>query len=507
MAVTVNFYTASKAKNSTKVPSGAAASYACNVRDGCGVLHPVLELVDSGNTLNPSAWNMAGIPTYGRYYWIKECEYRNHKWIIYLDVDPLSTYKSEIGSLSRYILRSASEQDPNITDNLMVRKAIPRFSITSSTTGLISPAEMTNGMFVVGVLNNAASGGMVSYYALTYGQMQAFKNFMMSMDADDSAFDWDTFGEAEDESSGSGSGSGTASTAPKAVTLTAGMVKALLDPIKYVVSCMWFPVIFLGGGSDTINFGFWETPFTGTLLGTDTIYTSTRSISAPTRHDESTMPGMYCKCEPFAQMYLIFPPFGAVQIPVNETAFSGINTRLIVDYVTGQGILQVFAGSGQTTLLCQESAQIGVPFQLSQITTDYTSIASGGFQGVIKSAAALGADLGTWITENILGKDTVYAAKNPGGVTSGYLSDVKIAGSSGGMAGLYVGTTAYLVLRYLQITDSDIANIGQPLCKVKTLNTQSGYVQCRAGKTEIAGACEEELAIIEACLEGGFYYE
>ena len=504
MAVTVNFYNASKAKNSTKIPTGAAASYACNVRDGCGVLHPVLELVDSGNTLNPSGWNMAGIPTYGRYYWIRECEYRNHKWIIYLDVDPLATYKTAIGALNRYVLRSSAESDPYVTDNLMVRKALTKYAVTSANTGLISPSELNSGMFVVGILNGSVSTGMVSYYALTSAQMGVLKAFMLSMPEDDSAADWETFGESEDESSGSG-GSGTASTAPKAVTLTAGMVKAFIDPLKYIVSCMWFPVLFIGG-SDVIKFGFWETEVTGLLLGSDAVINRTVTLSTPSRDDEASMPGFYCKCEPFAQLYLIFPPFDAVQIPINEVAFSGITAKLIVDYVSGQGLLQVTTSGSSPVLLCQTAAQIGVPLQLSQITTDYTSIGNSGFGGLIKTAAAAGADLGNALAK-LLNIESPYAVTNPGGILSGSLTEVKVSGSAGGFTGLYAGTKAYLILRYLAITDSDNANVGKPLCKVKTLSSIGGYIQCRAGKAAIAGACEEELNIIQSCLEGGFYYE
>lgn len=506
MPISVSFYTFAKSKNSTKRPGSAAVTYNCNIRDGCGVLEPVLEMT-LPQSVNISQYNYMQIPAFNRYYFVTEMKYSNRMWIITGRVDVMASYKVEIGALSRFVYRAASAAvfDPAIIDETTIRKSLTRTSQAAVPTGLLDPAsQFANGTFVVGVVSkDATSPGMITYYTLSVSQMAQFRAYLLMMNEDDIAEDWETFGEDPEEEEQPEHGT----VKKAAATITNGMVKALLDPFQYIVSCMWFPVPTAGAGGTTIKFGFWDSKIAATAL-TSFIATMDRSISAPKRADEigdtPTMPGMYVKAEPYAQLELVYPPFESIPIPSNETSFTGVNTHLTVDFVSGVGILQVFAGiDNQNTLLAQRTAPVGIPFQIAQVATDYISPGDS-FGGLLHTAAAVGHGLGRMIGTAIKGEPEGIDAFT--GVMQGQLSTAKISGTAGGIAGLAVGRTARLILKYTDVTGVDVANIGRCVCKVLTINSLDGFVQCRAGKLDIP-AMDSELTEIENYLEGGFYYE
>lgn len=505
MPISVSFYNFAKSKNSTKRPGSAAVTYNCNIRDGCGVLEPVLEMT-LPQSVNISSYNYMQIPAFNRYYFITEMKYSNRMWIITGRVDVMASYKVEIGALSRFIYRAASAAvfDPTIIDETTIRKSLTRTSQAAVSTGLIDPATQFNqGMFVVGVISkDASSPGMVTYYVLTVAQMAQFRAYLLTMNEDDTAENWETFGEDPEEEEPE---EGTVKKA--AATITNGMIKALLDPFQYIVSCMWFPILNLSAASTTIKFGFWDSEIAASAL-TNYIAVLDRSIPAPKRADEigdnPTMPGMYVKAEPYAQMELVYPPFESIPIPSNEISFAGVNTRVTVDYVSGVGILQVFAGTeNQNTLLAQRTAPVGIPYQIAQVATDYIS-AGDSVGGMLRTAASVGYGLGRKLGSAIKGESTGLDTVT--GVLQGQLTTAKISGTAGGIAGLAVGRTARLILKYTDVTGVDVTNIGRCVCKVLTINTLEGFVQCRAGKLDIP-AMDSELTEIENYLEGGFYYE
>lgn len=107
------------------------------------------------------------------------------------------------------------------------------------------------------------------------------------------------------------------------------------------------------------------------------------------------------------------------------------------------------------------------------------------------------------------------SVKNPAGVISGLLSGVESAvdcfktnynkvGVNGG--GASVSGVINLVAKFYEVTDEDRTDKGRPLCKVRKLNTLSGYIQC--SESEYSLPCYgTEYDAISAYLSGGFFYE
>lgn len=109
----VTFYkNFSKRKNSTLRPTGGT-DLTCYLKDDCSVLNPVflIDGIDLG--YNYCKFN-------DRYYFITDITLNNNNiYEISCSVDVLATYKTDIGSLTTFIERSASNYDNMLTDNSM----------------------------------------------------------------------------------------------------------------------------------------------------------------------------------------------------------------------------------------------------------------------------------------------------------------------------------------------------------------------------------------------------
>lgn len=509
MAIAVTFLLIVKRYNSTDSQSDDAVTYEnCNIRDGCGILNPEIEVLDS-MSFNPSGYTHMYIPAFGRTYWITEAKFMNRKWFVSGKVDVLITYKNWILNSSHFVLRSSSEFDTKITDDLVYRKCETKMSVSVGNTGLGSPTDVgSGGSFVVGVVGNDSSAGMVTYYVLTPDGMSELRNFMLSMSEDDIYHDWETAGQEEEEpetgtGSGSGSGSAAATVEAESAKITAGAVKALLNPFQYIVSCVWFPfTVPAGGGIASIKFGFWDSQIMGAKLGTNYVHVVTGLILAvPKRDDDATRPGDYVRYSPFTNLTVLCPPFESAQI-APEDAGSAVAIQVFVDVITGVGVLKVHGGGSDivsgSKVLAQRTAQIGVSMQIAQITTDYIG-SFGSTQGLLKGAFSLGSEIGSKIA-TALGKTPAIEP----GILNGAASSVTISGAASGFSGLALAGQAFLILRYTDITEADNDHVGKPLCKIKTLRSLSGYCLCRDGEVS-APATDEELREIENFLTSGFF--
>ena len=119
MSISVNFYQFNKKENSTTRPAGSGISYACVLKDRCTIENPEIEL-----NVKPNQWyNYCYIPDFQRYYFVSNWNYFRGIWTATLKVDTLASYKTEIGSTTKYILRSASEYDKEVKDTLYPLKS------------------------------------------------------------------------------------------------------------------------------------------------------------------------------------------------------------------------------------------------------------------------------------------------------------------------------------------------------------------------------------------------
>ena len=478
MAFTVNLYSFSKRENSTARPSGAARSFSCVVKTSTGILRPTIEL-DLGLSESPAQYNYAYIPQFNRYYFIEEWSFGTRLWEAQLSVDVLATYKNEIGASNLYVLRAAAEYDGRVIDNLYPTKVNAVYDSSIIT----NPYEsIINGCYVIGVVSKTPVYGSINYYVVNRTAMQEIVQSLL----DDTINDPDNHFSLNDASE--------------------GLQLALIDPLQYIKSAVFLPIPYSGipGGAVPLGYVFvfnYKINTSGSVkIVLDTPYIKKTYNFEVKKHPQTAARGNYVNVAPYTNATLIFPPFGAIEI--DSTVICDVNSitaELTIDTTSGLGILEIKANN---IVLNRLEAQIGVPIQLSQVTRDYM----GAFNQTMGAVSNIAGAIGSGIAGNkgdAVSKG-IGAAQGIGNAAASLVPRSQTIGSGGSYAQLY--TDPRLDFQFFECVDDDIAQNGRPLCKMKQINTLSGYMLIQDGDVPTTGTAEENRSI-RAYLEGGFYYE
>lgn len=474
MSYTVSFYTFTKRSNSTKVPSSGNNDFACNIKNGSGILTPKVEL-NLGLTSDPSQYNYCHIAAFDRWYYVTEWYFEHGLWTATCKVDVLATYKSQIGSTSMYVLRSSAQKDGSIVDTLYPMKTgctyQMNYSLNASETPM-SPYSAT-GAYVIGVVSPQGDYGSITYHVLDSTALGTLCSYLIN-----SAVQTDPNFTVADAS--------------------LALQTALIDPIQYIKSCMWFPFVLtdfdLQAATTTLPIFMWTVSgcFNSTISGNRIRKQYHINVS---KHPSTTARGNYVNTSPYTMLTLDASPFGIIDIDTTVTCnLSKLDLDLTVDPISGKGKLRV-NHDGMTMHVLE--SQIGVPIQLSQVTKDW-------FGATTSAISAVGNIIGAGMSGNI------------GGMVSGVASGIESAtraliprtqslGSGGGFIDVYPYYHC-LIHQFFTPVDDDNSHNGRPYCQVTTPSSLTGYMLIQDGDVAIPGT-KAEADEIRSLLEGGFYYE
>lgn len=368
-AIDVIFFQYSKRLNSTAQPAlSAGTRLECIFREGFDVLNPELQLDLRANNdyQNPFRWNYCYIPTLQRYYWIRDWAFDGGMWLCGTDEDLLASHKTAIGNCYIYAQRLAdrldngSVRDGGISDTMIPTLAAPSYNRNRYSS---SPfvRSLASGTYVIGVINNdGVTAGSVAYYCMTQAQFASFRQSLM----------------------GDGWVSSTAE-------MSADTTKAILNPIQYITSCMWFPFA-VGSVEDSsatyigMRLGWWQmTPPTGVdapnyqRIRADGMIKFYVNIPVPVHPQYSTTNQRMLRCAPFSTYILHLPYFGSLPVDYEDFSSGTIGAFFEVDIISGKGSVQLYNGSVTGTsdypdlrLVLQTSCQVATPIQLSQVVSD-----------------------------------------------------------------------------------------------------------------------------------------
>lgn len=460
----VYFYTFAKRINSTKQPTGSGSSYNCVLKDGCSVLAPEIKL-DIGLSSSPAAFNYAYIPDFGRYYYVR-WRWEDRLWIGQCTVDPMASFKSQIGAANCYIARSASAYNLKVVDHYYPCIAEVTESVGSTSQDPAWTRNISNGTYVIGVMgkNAGQNGGAVTYYAIKPAAVTAITNYLM---------DPQNLGVTE---------------------ISDELLKCIFNPMQYIVSCMWYPFSMIMS-SDAIKVGWWEITNVGSgncKVLSDAIYTRNMSFTIP-KHPQSSR-GKYLNLAPFSRYALNCGPWGVIPLDNdNLIEASSLNCWINVDLFTGSGRLSI-VGQQNAVYVEDHMAQIGVPIQLGQNMLNQGAL-SGTGSGIINTIkSAITGDPAGMVSNGLsaIGDAAALSQSVPNTV-----------GSNGSLA---FNTTFKLIGRFLTIADEDLQSRGRPLCAARTISTLSGFIMCMDADPEI-NCSDEELDSIVSYMNNGFFYE
>ena len=462
MAITVKFYTISKAVNSTAQPSeDPLAEYECRLLDATSVIRPVI-LLNVGPQANPTAYNYCEIPSFSRYYWVSDWTINRGQWVATLSIDPLASWKEEIGNTFQYVLRSSSASTPTVQDSM--------YPATSASTWGSAVAEenpfaheLGSGEYVLGIVGKSGTMGAVSYYLMTPAQFDAFGKKLYG---DTSIYDV-----AESEISA---------------------FKTQFNPLQYIVYCQWFPfVLSKGAAQQYIDFGWWQLETPCYKLPENPRHIVTSNFTLPNHPQLSR--GTYLNKSPYSRYDLIYGTFG--KLPLDASALPDTTDRVVianmmVDLITGLAILQVTSPGGGT--LAYASAKISVDISLAQISVDYKGAAVQAIQTVGAAIASSGASL---LTGGLSGISNAIDSLIP---------QMRTSGANGSIADYFI--MPRIICQFITIAAEDNDRLGRPLCARRKISTLSGFVQTVDTELPIP-ATSGEIEMIKSYMEGGMHYD
>lgn len=478
----VVFYTFSKRVNSTARPTGGA-SYSCILKSPSSVIAPQISLVWQGSG-NPSAYNYAYIADFGRYYWVRNWAYGDRQWMADLTVDVLASWKTEIGSAEKYVLRAASEENKHVIDTMYPAQALAKSYGDVQANGFTSYGA-GSGVYVVTVAgdNDTTGNGTIAQFQLTGEQLQEMiRNMMHAIEGTFST----TYNSA-----------GTLTDREAWLQLLKMPFRMVSDVSAYLKSVMWFPVSFTTGDTTKpVYLGPYLCLNSAPLITTP-VWVSNNIDFNVTGYPYGSDPDWEWS-SPLASYSIEWEPFGTIPIDSNDVIASTVLRCLVkVDALSGLAILRIYSviegSSVSPRLLATRTAQVGVEVPYGGTSPNYAGAITGAV-GIATAAAALyTGEAGAGALAGAIGNAIASSAP------TGYVS-----GTSGG--GASVEPWAFLWIRKLDHVSIDPTECGYPLCEIRTLNTLSGYVQTRDGDIS-APATAQELSEIESYLTGGFFYE
>lgn len=462
------FYQFAKRTNSTKRPSGGQ-EFGIDLKAPCNIIDPEIKIATQND---PTGYNYCYLPTFSRYYWVKNWTYADGLWNASLTVDTLASYRDQIGYSTEYVVRSSAKYNGTISDGLYPATAEVR-SVTSAFQGGFSET-ISGGFFVIGFIAKAANSiGAITYVVMTPGNAKKLSAKLLT---DVSYLSIDN------------------------AEISDSLTKVLFNPYQYIVSCNYFPfdVAELTAHLplvSNVDVGWWSIDIPCWILGADN-NNLTKSVSAGIpKHPQAASRGGYCNASPYTDYTIFLQPFGV--IPLDASKLWGAATLSIqytVDLFTGDSILRVFTDTNQ--LVHETTAKLGVPIQLSNITFD---VPSGG--GLLQTgiAAAFGG-LQAALTGGSF-SDVGNGILNAAQATN---ADVASKGATGST--IAFDSVPYMVARFKILVDDNNEDHGRPLCKRVQLSTIPGFIM--VDDPDIAlNATAAEIDSVKSYLKNGFFYE
>lgn len=470
-------YKFSKKINSTAQPTSSTESLTleCFVKTPSSLISPAVQL---SKGTEPIDYNYAYIADWGRYYFINDIEYSMGYWTLYLSVDVLASFKTGILGSEQYVLRSASSSDGSILDFKYPAKGSSSHGKTYGGNVVINAGSPVSGYFdgilwtgcwVVQVYSNNNSG--VTTYALNNA---AFVSLMSNL----------------------------TSYVPSDISdVSAGIAKAMFDPLQYITSVMWFPRFpdkDAGTAQSSIIFGGYSVSVSGTCVSFDSSIWDRMycDITVAKHSDVASYP--YMQLSPYSNYDLYFEPFG--KLPLDSTKLYGVNTircNWYLEYQKGLAHLEVTDASNTGNVIATADSQFGIEIPISQMTVDYIGAA----------ANILGGTVGT--LESLISGDIVGTiGRGAEAIGNGIASMIPIVSGKGtpGSFLIFRGEAPRIEHQFFNIVGRNNNLFGSPLCQTVQLSTLSGFCMCSNALISLP-CTESERGTIESYLNSGVFLE
>ena len=492
MAINVTLYSFTKRENSTKQPSTGGTNYSCTMIDNTSLMNPTFKL---SIAFNPIGKNYAYVADFNRYYFIKDISTYQNFWYISCECDVLASFKTDIGTGSHYVIRSASVYNGDISD--FVYPATTRVAGYKDGPDNTDPLWWYDGScYIVGIVGYTDTVvnqfGSLIYYIMSPLALRIFLDYLMNNVATGSD-PWSQILQTE---------------------YSDGVQKALINPIQYIKSCIRMPFDIdeiTGSAVNRIQFGYYHydigTGYKVKRVDSSSNVVKSKDISYITlrEHPQAATRGSYLNCQPYTRYTLHYGPWGDIELdPMLLKGNNKIKLETLYDLVSGVGRLIVSGNVATSKILYNGTVKIGVDVNLSQVYKDALGYEAATTNGIF-SAISAGINLGMGnLTALPQGLNMATSAVQD--MTRLNYPTVSGIGDSGCYLPFYDTDNLYLLSRFNYIVDENLAEIGRPLCEVRQINTLSGYILCQNADAAISGTADE-VRLVNQYMNTGFFYE
>lgn len=361
----IRFYTDFiKMNNSTKRPKteNTYIEYDGWFKEATSINTPVMQIDISPRT-TPLDFIYCYVVELNKFYFIQDIVSRtNTIWDYYLVEDCLATWRDRILNTSQYVLRSLIKKtDKSFVDDQMVLSANYEYHDVKID-GFIDTSTITDGCFCLGIQKDGAESGAfvagsVSYYIISPASLQKFINALISLDL-----------------------SGDTGLS-KMATFSA------VNPIQYIVSCVWLPftltkiIAQTGNGSESIGVLDWNSGVSGYRVKNTAIFSDRGRVlvSSIPKHPQRAGYGRWVDVQA-SQYALTLRGYGQMALdPIITGDCDEIIGDQYIDVTSGASVLKVYGkwtSNNYTQFQSQMNAQIGISVQLSQIQKDIYATAT-----------------------------------------------------------------------------------------------------------------------------------
>lgn len=405
------------------------------------------------------------------YYYVNDVVMRSKDvYEIQCTIDFLATYKADILASSQFVLRSATDFNINLYDNIFEPELEP--IITTETTQ--SPLDAT-GTYIVKYSSSTSARFGVTYRCGTASEIGNFVSGCYDLN------NWDDF-------------------------LTTGLEslqKTVFDFSQYLQEIYWLPIT----KSDIPNrysivpfVGAWQITSgeqgTEEFLGTEIIKIG-QVINTHDRYynDFRDYSPAYTK------FYLSIPGVGEINLDPKDV-YSGLGYQWEIDLKTGDAKHVISTGSNVVSTI---RSNYKMPVSYATFNNNFVT----GANQLLSAASSIGSGIGGAVSGNY-GGAVNDVSNGIASITSGLVNLDNITShqvSAQGTQGDLKSDTLYRLCRYVYpCAEEPRFNIGRKLNKYRTLSGLQGFVQCQNAYINTSAYSQIKDAI-ENTMNTGFIIE
>lgn len=473
----IRFYHFAKRNKSTlQISTESYQEVDCVLKDTTSVINPVLLL----QTVNVAAYNYAYIPSWNRYYFVAEPKSVENMWEVGLTLDPLASYKTEIGNTVCNILY-ATGSTKDIVDSRIPVTATP---LLGHEMAAVDNMTITDGSGAV-ILGITGKGSFGSYL------MKDSTEVSELLDGIDS---WSSF-----------------------ITDNWTFTKQLFfggSASECLRSAIAIPLVF--GGSDVsgssavaLNLGNYPckdsngNDIEGYKI-TKPILKYTGTISIPWQSSD------WKRVSNYTSIKLYLPFIGILNLPATELKNdSKLKAQYAINVTSGDISVEVYGATSQLKV-ATASGNCAMPTAYGSTgidTSKLTTAVATGAGSLVALSSAIASGGASLAAQAAIGAGFASAAAQTIGALGG--SGEGSGGLGGGSnQGLDKVMHCFVIQKALSDTQINLDPvIGKPVMAKGTPNQYTGYIQTDGFQLASIQAYSSEKDMINKLMDSGIYFE